>query len=293
MKEKNKKIYKCEICNYNTERSLNYERHCLSRKHIHNIENGKREIKTNIDENEIINKLIKQQDNYEEKIKEIEFRYEMIMNEYKMKIKEQNNIIKETSDLSLSYYVNGMSKIQKIKKYLCNNPELKAIGGDKSVFPEYNESYELVMELIYYNKRGLLHKFIGDAIVKNYKKDNIKDQSIFTTDVSRLSYVLSIRDVNASDDRTLWISDKMGYEMGEKIVEPVLKYLVENIRNYYMNYEIIFDNKKSKYERSEDFIEVRKVDGLIYDNRLKLDIIKYLAPHFNFMDHQILHLMDN
>ena len=32
-------IYSCELCCFNTKHTTNYEKHCLTRKHLRNLEN--------------------------------------------------------------------------------------------------------------------------------------------------------------------------------------------------------------------------------------------------------------
>ncbi len=45
---------------------------------------------------------------------------------------------------------------------------------------------------MYHYKNKSLHKLIGDYIVKNYKKDDIRIQSFHTTDVARCNYLIKL-----------------------------------------------------------------------------------------------------
>jgi hypothetical protein len=45
---------------------------------------------------------------------------------------------------------------------------------------------------MYHYKNKSLHKLIGDHIVKNYKKDDIRLQSFHTTYVARCNYLIKL-----------------------------------------------------------------------------------------------------
>jgi len=40
-------VYYCEICDYNTSKKYNYQRHLESKKHIHNLQNNTKSIENN------------------------------------------------------------------------------------------------------------------------------------------------------------------------------------------------------------------------------------------------------
>ena len=55
------------------------------------------------------------------------------------------------------------------------------------------DQYEkLITNAIYHHNNKNLHTYLGDHIVSTYKKKNLNEQSIHTTDTSRLNYAIRI-----------------------------------------------------------------------------------------------------
>ena len=49
-------------------------------------------------------------------------------------------------------------------------------------------------QIIYSYNNKCLHKLIGDHIIDNYKKDDLKSQSFHATDIARRKYLVKLED---------------------------------------------------------------------------------------------------
>jgi hypothetical protein len=150
-----------------------------------------------------------------------------------------------------------------------------------------NNSNNLFQILIQYHENKSLHKLIGDFIISIYKKENPGEQSMWSTDVKRLNYI--IRSLCASIDsdilrddslkKCIWEVDKSGIKITEFIINPIIK----EIKNI-----IIKEMEKNSLEYAN--MKINKINEvlLLYDiiteisnSSFIIEINKYIAPHFN------------
>lgn len=123
---------------------------------------------------------------------------------------------------------------------------------------------ELKEDVVYFTKRKLLYKYLGDIVIKYIKKENPAEQSSWSVDTSRMNYL--IKD-------TTWIKDNKGIKMCDKTIKPLLNYILEVGREYIC---------------SEDPDNVNLPDKMIYgeamesirNGSLSMEINKYIAPYF-------------
>jgi len=97
----------------------------------------------------------------------------------------------------------------------------------------------------YSNNKNNYHMFIGDCLIKFYKKLETSERPIWSTDSSRFSYIIK----TIQDD---WIKDKNGIVLIEKCVKPFL----EHIRELLEEYEEYLDNEIN--ELREQFMNEAK-----------------------------------
>ena len=71
--------------------------------------------------------------------------------------------------------------------------------------------------IIFHHKQDTLNVLMGDLLIKEYKKDNPKKQSVFSSDVARLNFI--IKDVIGENKKSQWITDKKGvkFTVGDKV----------------------------------------------------------------------------
>ena len=137
----------------------------------------------------------------------------------------------------------------------------------------------------------MLHKYVGKIIVKEYKKENPQKQSIWSSDTSRLNFV--IKQMVGENDVSEWISDKSGIKISKYIISPLL----DNIKNLMiteakrLTQKAIDMNKRdNEYRNYADESEIGKqiiscyeIIGSINKNIMHNEVLKYIAPHFNLV----------
>ena len=82
---------------------------------------------------------------------------------------------------------------------------------------------------------------LSDYIIKVYTHKEPKNQSIWTTDISRLTYIISqatcstnslSESCNNANDESIWSYDKKGSKTKKIIIEPALQYIRKELYNY-------------------------------------------------------------
>lgn len=179
-----------------------------------------------------------------------------------------------------------------VKNYLQQNyadaPALESLPDYDTV--KYNdetceEDDDFADTLTYNYNNKYLHKFLGNFIIHYYKKNDPRTQSMWSSDISRLTYI--IKELLANQ-KSIWAHDYKGAKTKVYIIDPLLKY----IRNYIDEYWI---NKLETYKTSKihEFNRYHKIYTTLYKIKKDIDtdflgneIIKYIAPHF-YMDRTI------
>ena len=320
------KKYSCNECNYSTDRLSNLKNHNNSKKHLAQINSAKinqecpvmyenptldplkclyckiefKNIRNksrheNICSLKIIEDLkIK----YENKIKNIKYEHEKELEIEKIK-NEFNNKLVESKQENLNdnrkamKFERKLTKLELIQKQLSNNPPLVAIEDVTDIHEDFEDTDEFLKELIYHNKRNHLHKYIGEYIVKKYKKDDPRQQSIFTTDSSRLGFVYATKNKNGDDPAIIWQKDTNGNEVGDIMALPILIYIRSLITIYVKHINVSGSKGLDDLEcRTTKWMEIRKIDNTIYDKTLMCKIMKFVCPQFNFVESTLLALTD-
>lgn len=156
---------------------------------------------------------------------------------------------------TLTHVVKNYDKAPPLEKITLEEVRRISNTENKSV-KEYEN--KLIDEVFYHYNHKTLGKFIGDIIIKLYKKCNPADQSLWVTDTSRLTYLIKktidnskpyeckkcsktnnnecdkscnkSRDTNTNinintdtgNDDSKWIVDKKGKETIEYLITPVV-----------------------------------------------------------------------
>jgi len=180
---------------------------------------------------------------------------------------QTNNQLTKPSVNSITYVVNRYG----------DAPPLLALDD----YSELNDSdeMELIDVLIHYHKKNKLDKFIGEFIVKMYKKDDPAEQSIWNSDTTRLTYIVKELIKN---NKSSWTIDKKGIKTKEFIIDPLLEYLKPLVKTYMLKLP-----KQLKKTRPDNILTLNKnavlaaeVLNEINTGVLANNIIKQIAPHF-------------
>lgn len=167
-------------------------------------------------------------------------------------------------------YINkGLRKLPDMKRWIKNKPELA-------------EQYVAEKLIVLYSNDKFID-YICNVIHNAYKTEDPIDQTIWSTDVSRLVYIVRSTIENEDKLENKWEYDKKGVKIKQSIIDPLLDE-VQEIINQYLD-EM---NKLSKSDKKFDTFAKLEMVGIgntiIHElkNRLSLknQIIKAMAPLF-------------
>jgi hypothetical protein len=218
----------------------------------------------------------------QEKIDEnIKVAKEEIKDEVNDIIQDEHEYLKTVCSMAENVISGTLSTISILTRYLKDAPALdtnadygKLLFYDKDKNKKSDD--EIIKIIIMYDKEKKLVPYLGDIIIKYYKKENPKDQSIWNSDTTRLNYL--IREL--IDTELTWTCDKAGLKVNEFIIIPLLKLL----RN-------IFDNKLQKNsklplnELTDKYFEnmlLREMINKFDEKKFQDSINKYISPYFYF-----------
>lgn len=273
--------YKCDKCNYETDNKSNFNKHTKSKTHSKLISDNK----TLTDD---FNKKILHNCSCGKSFSHISSlsRHKKtctgtnVANEIKQ-LKEQldilNHRLQEYSQNSRittnNTYISVKNHINFIKENYSQAPPLKQLE-DYTII----DDNKLLDNIVYYFNHSSLDQYLGDFLIKYYKKDNSNEQSIWNSDVSRVTYI--IKELLANK-KSIWNHDYKGVKTKEYIITPLLNYIQSCIKNYLANFK--FD-KDTSVKECEKIVERQLSLGQIMqyiDADLAENIIKYIAPHFH------------
>ena len=144
-------------------------------------------------------------------------------------------------------------------------------------FDKKEDRSQLTETLIYNAKLKSLDKLLGNHIIKYYKKDNPQNQSIYTTDCSRLNYI--VRELIENVEK--WEIDKNGIKICTKIIKPLIDKCIELLLVYQK--ELIDEMSEGNYKNKDNIYIIINIIMSIDKGSLESDINKYIAPHFNII----------
>ena len=165
-----------------------------------------------------------------------------------------------------------------VKNYIQQNysdaPQLLKLN-DYTMLKHQDEDdeYDFANILKYHYINKDLHSYLGDFIIKQYKKEDPSKQSIWNSDVSRLTYI--IKELLANK-KTCWNHDPKGTKTKNYIITPLLNY----VHDYCVNYMNDFDIETDENYNNSILNILGNIIKLIGDGELANDIVKYIAPYF-------------
>lgn len=319
-------MYKCELCNYATDDKSNLGHHNKSKKHISKTEKNK------IDDEINLQKQAKEIEELKQKIHDIEKEKAKLEVEAKIykefaekgtnanNMTNSNNLTNSKNTTNSNNNVNNgiiiNNNLNYVNKHFKDAPPLKKITDYKLNGLDMNDDAnldKLIDDIIYFHKNKSLHKVIGDHIIKLYKKDDLKEQSFHTTDVSRRKYLVKLEqklgriydesddsdsDSESDDDtdtdnnkknktknkkKSEWINDSGGVKIGYLIFDPITKKVIKIIKKKFRQYNDELKNDSKKGPSLDDirkFETITDISKVIDNDKLKKNINNYIAPHF-------------
>lgn len=295
--------YLCEKCNYETNDKSNYNKHLQSVKHNKKKVNRQQNTLTHIKtyKNEGLVCSCGKQFSYASglsrhkkicngvNINEVVEKLNTEINELKQKMKEQEelNIRLAHKTEQTSTNVFNISVKNYIQQNYSSAPSLAQLEDYSVIEDECDDFGEKLISV--YNK-GSLHKYLGDIIIKYYKKDDPKEQSLWNSDTSRLTYIIKEL-INAS--KSSWYKDPKGVKTKSYIIDPLLNYIMEYCIKYNDEHEVNLENWNDLSANdcitiSQNQIVMGNIITNIKNDTLANDIIRYIAPYFVIQDVKLL-----
>ena len=117
------------------------------------------------------------------------------------------------------------------------------INNYKNAPPLIETQYEEILDedkfvkgLVYYNKKNIIDEKLGNIIIKKHKKNDPSQQSFWSTDPSRLNYLVKSTNIETLDNEhdtkskiivnfkktNEWTRDKGGIKITKMVIDPLL-----------------------------------------------------------------------
>ena len=314
--------YVCKLCDYETGRSNDFQRHNKSKKHLQ----IKKTTITVVEKKDAVKEYIcdvckktlscrqslsrhknhfcsgiKKKDSPKtsesDEIQKLKKQMEEVLKCNSTNI--NNNLIEKALDIAMLNAKSNNKSLNMMSyavKHFNSAPPIKLLEGTELAGLITYESKHTIEELlVHHYETKTLSKFLGDMIIRVYKKKNPKKQSMWATDISRLSFI--VRQIVGDVGTNEWVSDKNGIKIKEFIVMPFLEkikeIMIENV-NSYVNKVKNNDYKDSDIKKiMENMYLSKKVVYIITKEYLHSDILRYIAPSFGFDTKTIVNDMTN
>jgi hypothetical protein len=257
----------CDLCNFTTRYTTNYNKHLSSKTHII-IFNKNEKIKSlrNINNKKRENKIITEINNIGEKI---EKNINKKLEELEKNQKETNTGVRKITDYIdfLNTYCTGANPLQPLTKTDIN----RLLELDNYKIYEFEEN------MVKYIKNNRLHLKLGNIILSKFlKSDDLTTQQVWTSDVSRLIYLI----LRMFGKQKNWVRDKKGEIFSELIIIPIIERLNELMTDY-AHYCIQQFNKIGNYDENAILLDNAQTakDSTVkfYNDYIKKEILKFMA----------------
>ncbi len=247
-------VHICKCCNYSTDKKNNFDKHCLTEKHIKNKKGN------NLNNKDVISLITD--------------------------LKEEINQLKENNNKNTNTIVNAnnqnthtiVKEARNIKKSLLSilnsnfkdTPSIDYIDEDEfkiHLEEEYNLKIDepnnrMFMRIFSdYEKRKLVHS-MSKVILRFLKKEDQKTQSVFNIDSARGNYATKIQDI--------WHNDKKGLHMKKYTIDMMMKYMLNVMDVYRLRLVDMYNENKIKKD-------INVTDYIMEKQGLLLDVNAFLT----------------
>ena len=300
-------VYKCDPCNYETDFHSNYARHIKSSKHTKCIEDADAEdneegkyICTDCSKEYVYKSGLSRHKMTctKRKITKLEteindLKLKMLSNEIdslKTQLetsKQDKNDFKKLAESATKTNENSVSALKYVIDNYANAPPIQ-VFQNFNILLEGNEDYTVPEILLHYYKKGRLIKYIGDRLIKKYRKENPAEQSVWNSDISRFSYLMKEAINNSNKNTNGWGRDKKGVKVTKYIIAPLLEYSKEQAKQYAEELaEELNDGCDNPGDTTTDITRLHEIVDDIDNEKLHTEIMKYMAPKLQLRQKQI------
>lgn len=188
-------------------------------------------------------------------------------------------------DKGETIFKSSISAMKYAMKHFSNAPALTAFTSYELL--ETKNKNSTVDNILFSYKNDLLHKYIGDIIIKAYKKDKVVEQSMWNTDSTRLSYIIKCL-VDKNDlKKCEWQVDKNATYIRENIISPILAHIRSILLKDAERLNIYYGKKGHKFSDYEMHLHIETLKGISNLTHelesfphLEQNIIKHISPYF-------------
>lgn len=281
--------HKCNPCDYETDDIRNYRKHLVTKKHLEKTGDElvgfkciycchifttsgglARHSKICFSKTEMKIEMETEVEKLKVKLAHVEE-----MNEF---LKSENENLKTIVSTAGTIVKSSVSALSYVIKYYNDAPMLEQFTDCASLQDE-KDDMKFVKDIIYQHKYNHLDEYIGDYVVRLYKKDDPSKQSIWNTDPSRFTYLTKgLIDKKTTD----WKVDKNGVNINANIITPIVDHIYEKL----VECIPIMYSDQANYTvgQLEEMIETVNLSAgikrSIKTKSLNHDVIAYIAPHF-------------
>jgi hypothetical protein len=271
----------CEFCggNFSHKNAVyRHMKHYCKEKKLGSNKLSSRSIESNID-------------NYENKLKQYETKIDMLEREKDI-YKNENEYHKTLTTNAGNIVDKSLSTLAFVVQNFKNAPPIKAIGNDefKRLIYEDNSGEKVDKRrkiddidaskiLVKYFRSDRLTELLNNIIVKHYKTQMPEDQSMWTSDTSRLTYVIS----DAMRGASMWMTDKSGVKVNEYVIKPMLDHVDRMMIKYIgsMNEQIDKENTKGKLdELADELNNATNIRMKVRNTSTSRELLRSSAPYF-------------
>ncbi len=265
-------MYTCDICNYQTLERTSIYHHNKTKKHLKNLEDQNKKI---TEEKQIIEKQNKEIEELKQKLTEIEKEKDKEIAKLEAEAKIYKELSEKGKNINNGIIINAnTNNLNYVNKHFKNAPPLKKISNYTLNGIDLNDDTQidkLTDSIIYSYNNKCLHKLIGDHIIQNYKKDDLKLQSFHATDIARRKYLVKLEDslgylYNESSDEIDNYdpekSDSDSESSDDSEYDEIKKDYEENEKKSKSKNGIIIKKNKSKWTNDNEGV---KISYLLFD----------------------------
>ncbi len=285
-------MYTCDVCNYKTEYSFNLKKHNTTQRHkLKAREKSKEKTseKSNIRQNIKIRKS--QFHDIDSNSKDIIKIYKDVLQLKDDIIREKDQIIRDSSNLvNKTIYTNNLSSIDFVKLRFPNAPPLKSITNfniNNLNLDNKDDISKFANTFIYNARNNMLDKLLGEHIIRNYKKNDLSKQAFYSTDCSRLNYIVSMLideadDKNGCGQKSSWEIDKSGIEVCRSLIKPLITKCLDILLEFQHDlFDYMMQSRDCGKEIQNQIEGIISARSKINTGELEISVSRYIAPYFN------------
>ena len=188
--------------------------------------------------------------------------------------KTTTQAINTTAETAKTVTKKSYSAINYLMKYHSNAPVIKPLGHREIKLLAMQEE-DLLETLEYHQRKKTLHKFIGDFIVTVYKEEDVKLQSVWVSDSSRLTYFVR----QLLNDEPRWVVDKTGRILLTTVIQPFLAHLRKHInKGQEEPVKADYPSRSSYYKAIRIYGDAVVLAGELTESNLADRVVRYIAP---------------